>query len=101
MKKLVGHTSPETAYVVDDYPYGFKVRTKIRYWIENNVKKGKRFCTQTLNPKTGVWNAPKLSVYAPYMVMILDENNHVQMRSISLYANAGTVELFKSQYEEE
>jgi hypothetical protein len=28
---LPDHTTPETAYVVDDYPYGFTLRCKIRY----------------------------------------------------------------------
>ena len=27
---LYGHTSPETAYVVADYPYGYRERTTIR-----------------------------------------------------------------------
>lgn len=42
---LHGHTSHETAYVVDDYPYGRTVRCKIRYWIETAEKganKGKQ-----------------------------------------------------------
>ena len=26
--ELVGHTSPETAYTVEDYPYGFRLRTR-------------------------------------------------------------------------
>ena len=28
------HISPETAYVIDDYPYGFRLRCRIRYWLE-------------------------------------------------------------------
>jgi hypothetical protein len=49
---LAGHTSPDTAFVVDDYPYGFRLRTKIRYWIETKKGFGQRFCSQTLNPNT-------------------------------------------------
>lgn len=48
---LHGHESPETAYVVDDYPSGFKIRCRIRYWIETipkGVKQGmQRFVSQT------------------------------------------------------
>lgn len=66
-------TSPETAYVVEDYPYGFKLRCKIRYWLEYKPNKGYRFCTQTLNPKTLKWNKPKLSVYSDFMVLVKDE----------------------------
>lgn len=72
---LVGHTSEETAFVVDDYPYGFRLRTQIRYWIESNNKRGQRFCSQTLNPKTGRWNKPKKSTYSPVMVMVRNPNN--------------------------
>lgn len=27
-KLLIGHVSPETAFMIDDYPYGFKLRCK-------------------------------------------------------------------------
>ncbi len=67
---LFGHTSEDTAYVVDDYPYGFRLRCQIRYWIET-TKHGQRFCSQTTNPKVaGVkWNKPKKSTYCEAMIM--------------------------------
>ena len=37
-KPISGHTDEKTAYVVEDYPYGFRLRTTIRYWVE--TKKG-------------------------------------------------------------
>lgn len=75
MKTLSGHTTPESAFVVDDYPYGFRLRTQIRYWIETKKGHGQRFCSQTLNPKTGKWNKPKASTYHVIAVMTLDESN--------------------------
>jgi hypothetical protein len=82
---LTGHVSEETAYVVADYPYGFRLRTQIRYWLESTEKRGTRFCSQTLNPKTGRWNKPNKSTYAPVGgVMYLDESNgHVEWESLS------------------
>jgi len=77
---LVGHNSPETAYVVDDYPYGFRLRCKIRYWVEYKPGKGCRMVSQTTNPKRAgeVWNKPKASTYCRFgLVMMLDENGHV------------------------
>lgn len=61
---LTGYDSPENAYVVDDYPYGWKLRCKIRYWIET-TKNGDRMCSQTTNPKKPgeIWNKPKKSTY--------------------------------------
>jgi hypothetical protein len=91
VKILTGHTSPETAYVVDDYPYGFRLRCKIRYWLEYRPNKGIRFCSQTTNPKKAgeVWNKPKESTYARFGgCMFLDENNHVQWAQLSEYCNA-------------
>lgn len=79
---LRGHTSPETAYVVEDYPYG-SLRCKIRYWIEFGTKgagKGQfRFGSQTTNPKRGhSWNNPKYGTYNTLLFMYLDtRNNHV------------------------
>jgi hypothetical protein len=85
---LYGHTSEATAYVVDDYPYGFRERTQIRYWLEHKPKKGWRFVSQTLNPKTGRWNKPKASTYAEWgAAMYLDENGHVQWTGVGPYTD--------------
>jgi len=79
VQPLTGHTSPETAYVVRDYPYGFKLRCSIRYWLERSPMHGYRLCSQTTNPKKAgeVWNAPKKSTYTIFAVMGLDEKGHV------------------------
>ena len=47
------HTNEATALLVPDYPYGFTLRTQIRYWVETSEKLGQRFCSQTLNPRNG------------------------------------------------
>ena len=91
MEILKGHTSPETAYLVQDYPYGFRLRCKIRYWMEHHPKRGTRFCSQTTNPKRPgeYWNTPKCSTYAiPAGCMFLDENNYVQWAGLSEYSTA-------------
>ena len=86
LKVLQGHTSEETAYLVDDYPYGFRLRCKIRYWLEYRPKKGFRFCSQTTNPKRGdVWNAPKKSTYCELAVMGLNAEDHVTWTGCSIY----------------
>lgn len=85
---LYGHTSEATAFVVDDYPYGFTMRTKIRYWLEYKAKKGWRFVSQTLNPKTGAWNKPKASTYTEWgAAMYLDEKGHVQWEGVGVYSD--------------
>jgi len=75
---LHGHTSPDTAYLVSDYPYGRTLRCQIRYWL-HTADKGQhkhktRFMSQTTNPKRDgiVWNKPKGSTYSAWMVMYLD-----------------------------
>lgn len=89
MVPLFGHTSEETAYTVDDYPYGFKLRTTIRYWLEQSQTHGFRFVSQTMNPKTARWNAPKRSTYSRFAAgMYLDDNGHVQWTGITEYTSA-------------
>lgn len=89
---LYGHDSEQTAYVVDDYPYSFKLRCKIRYWLEMQPKKGFRFMSQTENPKTGRWNKPKASTYAKLGgCMYLDAQKHVKWAGLTEYANDGEV----------
>lgn len=84
---LSGHNSVDTAYLVPDYPYGFKLRCKIRFWLDYRPKFGFRFMSQTTNPKFSgeVWNKPKASTYMPLAVMYLDEKGHTQWTSISIY----------------
>lgn len=88
LEVIRGHVSPETAYVVEDYPYGRQLRCKIRYWVETatkGAKKGQqRFMSQTTNPKAGgeVWNKPKGGTYSPLVVMVKDQRGHVYYRSL-------------------
>ena len=85
-KVLSGHYSESTAYVVDDYPCGWKTRCKIRYWLEVN-NRGTRFLSQTTNPRitiAEVWNKPKPSTYSLVGAMYLNEDGHCKWDSISL-----------------
>lgn len=104
MKLLSGHVSPETAYVVDDYPYGFRLRCKIRYWLEwGGDRHGWRFCSQTTNPKRNgeVWNKPKASTYvAIAAAMYLDENEHVKWAGLDAYSTAAQAIAFRNTYGE-
>lgn len=93
---LTGHTSPDTAYVVDDYPYGRRLRCKIRYWVHTGTtgatKGQQRMMSETTNPKQGnVFgiNKPKGSTYATMMFLYLDERDHVQPYGISVYDLVG------------
>jgi len=101
MKKYIyGHISPETAYVVEGYPWGFRLRTKIRYWVETSEARGggQRFCSQTVNPKTGQWCAPKKSIYQTIMVMTLDEEGHVHYVCTHRYSTSEELEEFKDRH---
>lgn len=85
---LYGHTSEASAYLVADYPYGFRERTQIRYWLEHKPKKGWRFVSQTMNPKTSRWNKPKASTYIEWgAAMYLDDNGHVQWTGVGPYSD--------------
>jgi len=102
-KLLKGHISPETAYVVDDYPFGFRLRCKIRYWLEYSPNKGTRFWSQTTNPKVAgeVWNKPKASTYSRFGgCMFLDENNHVQWIGLSEYSDGAYCRLWSDNFRE-
>ena len=96
---LYGHTSEATAYVVDDYPYGFRERTQIRYWLEHKPKKGWRFVSQTLNPKTSRWNKPKASTYLEWGgAMYLDEKGHVHWDGVGPYSDEQKILAFVTAF---
>lgn len=75
----------ENPYIVENYPYGFRLRTKIRYWVET-TNRGQRFVSQTLNPKTQEWNKPKKSTYDNIVLIGLNEKGHIQYTSIGVYS---------------
>lgn len=81
---LTGRVDQESAYLVDDYPYGRILRCKIRYWIETAVKGAKkgqqRFVYQTTNPKRpgDPWNKPHPGQYDLMVFLYLDDIEHVQ-----------------------
>lgn len=91
---IFGATDEETAIVVDDYPYG-RLRTQIRYWIETRKGHGDRFVSQTLNPKTGRWNAPKRGTYSDVAVMYRDRSNgHIGHTGIGTWAKPEVLQHF-------
>jgi hypothetical protein len=103
MQILKGHTSPETAYVVDDYPYGFRLRCKIRYWLEYKEGKGFRFVSQTTNPKHPgeIWNKPKASTYCKFGgCMTLADNGHVHWTGLSEYSTGAEAKAWSDEYAE-
>ena len=99
MTVLTGHTSPETAHVIADYPFGFRLRCQKRVWIET-TKHGSRIVSQTTNPKRPglVWNKPKASTYSNLRVLFVDDNGHVQNDGLSLYANTEKIAGFEAAY---
>ncbi len=99
MTPIYGHVSEETAYLVDDYPYGYSLRCKIRYWLEHSGNKGWRMVSQTQNPKNGRWNAPKKSTYCNIgACMFLDENNHVKWQGVGVYSSKADLEKFADMF---
>lgn len=89
---LYDHTSEDTAYVVENYPYG-RDRTLMRYWMEYKKGKGYRFVSQTLNPKTKQWNKPSASTYSETLVMVkLDSNGHIVPLSPTGWSAAETIQ---------
>ena len=97
---LTGHVSPETAYVVDDYPYGYTLRCKIRYWLEYSPKRGFRLVSQTTNPKRGhIWNKPKASTYCRFGgCMFLNDEGHVTWDGLSEYCSGAEAKAWSDKY---
>jgi hypothetical protein len=85
---LYGHTSQETAYMIEDYPYGRTLRCRRRVWIEYSPKHGFRFVSQTEHPTTKRWNKPHTSTYVETAAcMYLDEQGHVAWTGVGIYTD--------------
>ena len=95
------HVSPETAYVVEDYPYGFRLRCTIRYWLEYRPKVGFRLVSQTTNPKRPgiVWNKPKASTYCKFGgAMFTDDKGHVHWSGLTEYSTYAESKAWSDKY---
>lgn len=95
---IIPQPTEENPLVVENYPYGFRLRTKIRYWVET-TKAGQRFCSQTLNPKTQAWNKPKKSTYSEIVKVFKDEQGHIHQDGFGLmYSDKAEFEAFKERF---
>lgn len=66
MKQIIRPSdSFESAAIAEDYPYGFRLRCKMAYWVEYRQGMGYRPMRCSTNPKkvAEVWNKPKAGTY--------------------------------------
>ena len=95
-----GHTCENTAITSKDYPWGFKLRTSQRYWVETRESKGQRFVYQTLNPKTGNWCKPKKSTYTNLVVLGSNEKGYIHYSTIGMYSEVDKIQAFQEKHGE-
>ena len=90
--------SEETAHTVDNWPWGYKLRTTKTFWIETKEKHGQRLCTRTINPKTGRPCAIKKTTYSPILFVVeqRDDKGGVNTTCTGLgsYAENESIEKF-------
>ena len=58
---------------VEDYPYGFRLRTTLYIHVEYKKGKGFRVGRTTINPKNGKENKTKYSTYSKFARLYIDE----------------------------
>jgi len=63
---------------VQNYPYGFKLKTTLTDYLEFNPSKGYRHCTSTIDPRNGRQNKPKKGTYSALIVRYYNEDNHIK-----------------------
>ena len=102
MTPLYGHNSEETAYLIADYPYGFRMRCQMKVWLEFKASKGWRIVRRTSNPKRpGTWNAPKASTYSELGGnLFLDNEGHIQWEGVNIFADIAKLESFAARFPE-
>jgi hypothetical protein len=68
--------STSRTVTVENYPYGYNLRTTLTHSLEFKSGKGFRHVTQTVNPKTGRLNNPKRGTYYPIMLLGTDSQTN-------------------------
>lgn len=77
----------DTAYAVEDYPYG-RLKCTMKFWLDYRPGQqyGFRLVTCSLNPKTGKWNKPHSSTYSQAMALYIErETGHIKHAALSYY----------------
>jgi hypothetical protein len=82
LKDFESCKSFESAYIIENYPYGFK-RTKKAIWIDRKGKK-ERVGERTLNPKTNEWNNIKYSTYSDLVLLFKQQNGFIKTYHFNL-----------------
>lgn len=75
---LFGYNSQTKSLKVENYPWGFKLRTDIFYWLESKPKHGDRFCSYTIDPRNGRACKPKNDTYSTFAYMYKNDEGHVK-----------------------
>ncbi len=70
--------------IIKDWSYGFK-KCIMKMWIESVKGRGDRVYMQTQNPKTLIWNKPKVGTYSTLVVLYKDEKGHTHNLNLSPY----------------
>lgn len=102
MTHLILNPQPtvDTPATVDNYPYGFTLRTLARYWTETKKGTGQRVVFQTKNPRCDKWNKPKPSTYSDIVILYRNtENNHIESDGLSFaYSGQKELDAFLAKY---
>jgi len=113
------HNSPESAFIIDDYPTGRTLRCFKRIWVETGTKgagKGlQRICYQTTVKYVNhnkenypsapmqdahLWNKVKAGVYGGIKILYVDaESGHVECDGLSQHAWPEHIAEFNAKYE--
>lgn len=80
---LHGYNSQENSLKVENYPWGYKLKCDIFYWVESKPKHGDRFCSYTIDPRNGRARKPKCGVYYTFVYMYMNDDGHVKQGVMS------------------
>jgi hypothetical protein len=85
---LSTHNSPETAYVIKDWPYGRTLRCEKHVWIETKKNFGQRAVYRTTNPKRGnSFNANKNGNYYNLVVFGANADGLLEFDDLNQYSH--------------
>lgn len=91
------HNSPDTAYVIKDWPYGRTLRCEKHIWIETRAGFGQRVVYRTTNPKrNNTFNAPKAGTYNPFTIFGADAEGLLVIDGLNHYDKPEKFAYFKA-----
>ena len=94
------YSNPRKEATIENWPFGFKLKTTATFTIEQNKKGEERAVRTTIDPRNGRVSAPKKLTFAEKMRIVDGDDGKTYIAYLTTYRFVGIMQS-NMQYQEE